>query len=48
MITIFQVNDLLSSRAMKPKYLGSFYSVKSAEDKLGWFFVHHCCLIERF
>lgn len=48
MITVFQVKDFLSSREMRPKYLGSFYSIKSAEDNLGWFFVHHCCLIERF
>lgn len=48
MITVFQYKDFLTDRRIKPKYLGSFYSIESAEEKLGWYFIHHCCLLERF
>lgn len=48
MITIFQVTDFISSRPMREKYLGSFYSQASAEEKLGWYFIHQCCRVERF
>jgi len=49
MVTIFQHTDFLSDRQLaRPKYKGSFFSVESAYDKLGWFFVMHCCDVERF
>lgn len=44
MVTIFQVRDFMGGEIRKgPKYLGSFFSVESAEEKLGWFFFHNCC-----
>lgn len=43
MITVFQTSDFLSSRPIREKNLGSFFSLASAEEKLGWFFVHQCC-----
>lgn len=49
MVTIFQTRDFLSGRSFgRSKYLGSFYSRKSAEDKLGWFFVQSCCEVTKF
>jgi len=49
MVTIFQHTDFLSGRQLaRPKYIWSFYSAQSAYDKLGWFFVVHCCDVERF
>ncbi len=48
MITIFQVKDFLSSRSIQERNLGSFFSQESAEEKLGWFFVHQCCRVEKF
>ena len=48
MITITQVKDFLSSRQIRERNLGSFFSLKSAEDQLGWYFVHSACRIDRF
>lgn len=49
MITVYQNRDFLTNRLLsKPKYLGSFFSQESAEDKLGWFFFHHVCSVQQF
>lgn len=48
MINLIQTSDFLSSRPIREKNLGSFFSLASAEEKLGWYFVHQCCRVERF
>ena len=49
MITLFQTETWPQQRRMSGReYLGSFFSVESAEDKLGWYFVHNCCEIQDF
>jgi hypothetical protein len=48
MTTIIQVKDFLSGLHVLEINLGSFFSLKSAEDHLGWYFIHTACLIERF
>lgn len=49
MVTIFQHADFLSGRALSNrKYLGSFFSRESAEQKLGFFFLANFCDVEKF
>ncbi len=49
MVTLFQISDWPSGRIYpRRKYIGSFFSVESAEAKLGWFFVSNCCEIYVF
>jgi len=49
MTTVYQTRDFLTGRLLsQPKYLGSFFSEKSAEDKLGWFFFHQVCSAQKF
>ena len=49
MTTVYQTRDFFTGRLLsKPKYLGSFFSEKSAEDKLGWFFFHKVCTAQKF
>ena len=48
MVTIIQVKDFLSSRQIKERYLGCFFSLERAENALGWYFVHSVCRIARF
>ena len=49
MITLFQTETWpQQSRLSKREYIGSFFSVESAEDKIGWYFVHNCCEIQDF
>lgn len=49
MITVYQNRDFLTNRLLSnPKYIGSFFSEKSAEDKLGWFFFHQVCSTQQF
>lgn len=49
MITLFQTETWPQQRRLSQReYLGSFFSVESAEAKLGWYFVHNCCEIDDF
>ena len=52
MVTIIQVTEFVQPlepmQAKHGKYIGSFFSLESAEEKLGFFFVHHCCVIKPF
>ncbi len=49
MITVFQTRGWLTDVLLpRPKYLGSFFSVESAEDKLGSFFLRNCCEVTDF
>ena len=48
MLTIYQTRDFLDHGAHLHKNLGSFFNLKNAEDKLGWYFVHSCCTIVPF
>ena len=49
MVTIYQTRDFLSGRSLnRSKNLGSFFSIESAEEKLGWFFVKSCCDAVKF
>ena len=48
MITVFQTRDFLSHDKRINKYIGSFKSVESAEEKLGFYFFWSCCVATPF
>lgn len=49
MVTVFQVFAVLDlHQPIQPKYIGSFFSRESAEEKLGWWFVAECCVVQKF
>ena len=49
MITLFQITDWPNDSLFpQRRYIGSFFSVESAEAKLGWHFVHNCCEVTDF
>ena len=49
MITVFQTRGWLTNVLLpRPKYLGSFFRVDSAEDKLGSFLLRNYCEITDF
>ncbi len=49
MITVYQTIGRLTCMPFpKPKYIGSFFSIESAEDELGAYFVRNCCEVRDF
>lgn len=49
MVTIYQHTDFMTDRRFnRRRYVGSFFSRESAEEKLGWFFVAEFCDVEPF
>ncbi len=49
MITVLQTVNFLSGKPLKtPKYLGCYFSVESAREKLGFYFVEKCCAVVKF
>ena len=49
MVTVYEHSDFLSGRRNAYSiYRGSFFSMESAEAKLGWFYVANNCDVVKF
>jgi hypothetical protein len=49
MVTVFQTSGWPTDCLLpRQKYIGSFFSVESAEEKLGVFFLRNCCEVTDF